>query len=558
MATQTKKPPLTVSNPWWGHDPSDKQLKALWAYEECPNLFYGGAAGPGKTSYLLMAAVQYVQHPHYRALILRKTYADLSLPRAIMDRAIDWWDGVAGARFSYADKKCYFPSGAQVQFGYLASARDHFRYQGAEVHFVGIDEASQIPSHQLRYLHTRIRKAKVDPIPARYRLASNPGDVSHDWLKETYVNGADGHSVVYLPGLMTDNPGLDVEEYRKQLAHLDPVTRKQEEGDWDVQLSGAVLDVTRLKYFTAGEFRQRVRYWDFAATEQKEGVDPDWTAGVLMGVEDGAYQVQDVQRFREGPAEVEVRVKAQAQIDGPSVPVRIEEEPGSSGKIVIDHYARHVLPGRDFRGVRSSGNKAERARPLAAAISNGLVSLRSESPWVRDLVNEMRSFPSRSNSKQFNREEFLDRMPSPDVREAANLLLKVSESRNASLSWGNAGVTIRCHTPSRRSPVAVAWVYPPGVNIGLSGNCCFGAGNWSPNFFESLPTNLREVLENWADLFADDIFVHDVSSPGFKAWAITLEDAAANIDVLANRLDKVLSDLGALESEVDPENLTSS
>ena len=49
-----------------------------------------------------------------------------------------------------------------------------------------------------------------------------------------------------------------------------------------------------------------------------------------MGVEDGAYQVQDVQRFREGPAEVEVRVKAQAQIDGPSVPVRIEQEPGSA------------------------------------------------------------------------------------------------------------------------------------------------------------------------------------------------------------------------------------
>ena len=38
MATQTKKPPLTVSNPWWGHDPSDKQLVALWAYDECPNL----------------------------------------------------------------------------------------------------------------------------------------------------------------------------------------------------------------------------------------------------------------------------------------------------------------------------------------------------------------------------------------------------------------------------------------------------------------------------------------------------------------------------------------
>ena len=394
MATQTKIPPLTVSNPWWGHDPSEKQLKALWAYEECPDLFYGGAAGPGKTSYLLMAAVQYVHHPHYRALLLRKTYADLSLPDAIMDRAISWWDGVKGARFSHADKTCYFPSGARVQFGYMASVRDHLRYQGAAVHFVGIDEASQIPSRQLEYLHSRIRRAIDDPIPLRYRLASNPGDVSHDWLKDTYVNGADGHSVVYIPGLMTDNPGLDVEEYRKQLAHLDPVTRKQlEEGDWDVQLSGGVLDVSKLKYFSTGEFRQRVRYWDFAATEQKEGVDPDWTAGVLMGVEDGEYQVQDVQRFREGPAEVEVRVKAQAQMDGPNVPVRIEQEPGSSGKIVVDHYARHVLPGRDFRGVRSSGNKAERARPLAAAISNGLVSLRSEASWVRDLVNEMRSFP---------------------------------------------------------------------------------------------------------------------------------------------------------------------
>ena len=225
--------------------------------------------------------------------------------------------------------------------------------------------------------------------------------MSHDWLRDTYVKGADGHNVVYLPGLMTDNPGLDVEEYRKQLAHLDPVTRKQlEEGDWDVQLSGGVLDVTQLKYYTSGEFSQRVRYWDLAATEQKEGVDPDWTAGVLMGVENGEYQVQDVQRFREGPAEVEVRVRAQAQIDGPSVPVRIEEEPGSSGKIVIDPYARHVLQGRDFRGVRSGKNKTERSRPLAAAISNGLVSLRAEAPWIRDLVNEMRSFPLGTHDDQ--------------------------------------------------------------------------------------------------------------------------------------------------------------
>ena len=40
MATQTKIPPLTVSNPWWGHDPSDKQWLGLYAYEECPDLLW--------------------------------------------------------------------------------------------------------------------------------------------------------------------------------------------------------------------------------------------------------------------------------------------------------------------------------------------------------------------------------------------------------------------------------------------------------------------------------------------------------------------------------------
>ena len=40
----------------------NKQLGgSLGLREPCPDLFYGGAAGPGKTSYLLMAAVQYVQ-----------------------------------------------------------------------------------------------------------------------------------------------------------------------------------------------------------------------------------------------------------------------------------------------------------------------------------------------------------------------------------------------------------------------------------------------------------------------------------------------------------------
>ena len=46
------------------------------------------------------------------------------------------------------------------------------------------------------------------------------------------------------------------------------------------------------------------------------------------------------------------------------------------------------------------GCPVARHRPFASAISNGLVSLRSEAPWVRDLTNEMRSFPLGTHDDQ--------------------------------------------------------------------------------------------------------------------------------------------------------------
>ena len=158
-----------------------------------------------------------------------------------------------------------------------------------------------------------------------------------------------------------------------------------------------------------------------------------------------------------------------------------------------------------------------------------------------------RSSGPRGSSRRIKREEFLERMPSPDVLGVATRLFEVSEKRGASLVWGNAGVSIRRHTPAWRSLVTVAWLYPPEVNISLSGTFSFGAGNYYPNFFDSLPTNLRRVLENWADQFSDDAYTRDVSSTGFKAWSMTYGDAVGNIDVLVQRLDKVLSELETLQ-----------
>ena len=43
-----------------------------------PEALYGGAAGGGKSDALVIEALRQVHIPHYRGLILRKTYPQLS------------------------------------------------------------------------------------------------------------------------------------------------------------------------------------------------------------------------------------------------------------------------------------------------------------------------------------------------------------------------------------------------------------------------------------------------------------------------------------------------
>lgn len=44
-----------------------------------------------------MAALEHVDVPGYAAILLRRSYADLALPGALMDRAHDWLGATAAA-----------------------------------------------------------------------------------------------------------------------------------------------------------------------------------------------------------------------------------------------------------------------------------------------------------------------------------------------------------------------------------------------------------------------------------------------------------------------------
>ena len=57
---------------------------------------------------------------------------------------------------------------------------------------------------------------------------------------------------------------------------------------------------------------------------------------------------------------------------------------------------------------------------------------------------------------------------------------------------------------------------------------------------------LRPLLERWIDQFSSDGFAKEISSKGVKAWAVGYEDAAHHVDLLVERLAKVLSELKSL------------
>lgn len=357
--------------------------------------------GGGKSDALLMAALQYTDQPEYVALILRSTYKDLSLPGAIMDRAKEWLIPIKGIKWHEADKTFTFPSGARLVFGHLDGPNDHFQYQSANFHFVGIDEMAQLRWYQVKYMFSRLRRAVDCQIPIRFRGASNPGGICHEDIKARYIDPRT-REAIFIPAGLDDNPHLDRVTYIKSLDQLDPITRKQLlEGDWDVTLEGGIFKRAWFQLIERAPDNYRVkwvRWWDLAATAHKPGTDPDYTVGALVGLLDGVAYVRDIVRARVTPGEVEKLVRKTAARDGRKVPVWMEQEPGSAGKAIIVHYKK-LLIGYVFRGEPSTGPKEEYAAPLSSAAEDGNVKL-VYGDWIADFLTEFVLFPNAVHDDQ--------------------------------------------------------------------------------------------------------------------------------------------------------------
>lgn len=140
---------------------------------------------------------------------------------------------------------------------------------------------------------------------------------------------------------------------------------------------------------------KRCRGWDAAATEG----GGDYTVGTRMSrAADGIFYVEHVVRGQWSDLTVDRMIRQTAKTDGKSVPIREEQEGGSSGKSVIGARKR-ALAGWDYDGKTSTGEKKVRRKPFKIQCEAGNVKL-VEGTWNEPWLDEMCELPGGDHDDQ--------------------------------------------------------------------------------------------------------------------------------------------------------------
>ena len=222
---------------------------------------YGGAAGGGKSDAIIIEALRQVHIPHYKALILRKTFPQLA---ELIDKSLNYYPrAYPKAKYNGSSHTWTFPSGAKIIFGAMQHTKDRTKYQGQAYDFIAFDELTHFTFEEYSYLFSRNRPN--GPGTRVYiRASANPGGVGHGWVKERFITAGapmtpiteevewvepDGtkqtrqQQRIFVPSSVFDNPALlqNDPQYVQRLASMPEAERKALlYGDWDT-FSGQVF-----------------------------------------------------------------------------------------------------------------------------------------------------------------------------------------------------------------------------------------------------------------------------------------------------------------------------
>lgn len=157
---------------------------------------YGGAAGGGKSDTLVMEATRQVEVPHYKGLLLRKTYPQLT---ELIEKSLNYYPrAFPGAVYNDSKHTWRFPSGAKIVFGSMQYTKDKFNYQGKAYDFIGFDELTQFTYDEYIYMLSRNRPN--GPGTRCYmRATANPGGIGHGFVKNRFITAAKPMTTIWDP-----------------------------------------------------------------------------------------------------------------------------------------------------------------------------------------------------------------------------------------------------------------------------------------------------------------------------------------------------------------------
>lgn len=373
-----------------------KQALATQLAAQAVETLYGGAAGGGKSEWLLHYALdQMLAHPWNRGGIFRRIFP--SLQRTLIPRARQFYPKHGGT-WNGQNHTWTFPNGSVLEMGSLQYEDSVLDHQGAEYGFIAFEEVTEFTEAQVGYMIGRLR-APAPGIRPHMAATANPGGRGHRWVKRRWVKPKKGdytgeeapkafevwdpaptpdnpepNSRVFVPATLADNPRLlarDPSYINRLRAIADKALRKaMETGDWDAidAIEGALWTQTDLDRGRVVPELVRAR----GVVERVVAVDPsdgnEDGKGDEFGVcvaalgMDGVGYAEWTDGWRATPLQMAKRlVKLYHEVGADAIVV----ERNHGGKWVktvihqVDPYANVVE-------VWASEGKLTRARPVAA------------------------------------------------------------------------------------------------------------------------------------------------------------------------------------------------
>lgn len=270
-----------------------KQGEAL--NTEATEVLYGGAAGGGKSHLMRVASIIWCSMiPGLQVYLFRRIRDDLIKnhmegPKGFRSMLGPW---VLGSLVTIVEDEIRFWNGSKIYLCHCKDEKDIYKYQGAEIHVLIIDELTHFTEAMYRFLRNRVRMVGI-VLPEMFRgkfprilCGANPGNVGHLFVKSTFVEPAAPMAIVqqppseggmkrqFIPALLEDNPSMSEDDpgYEARLEGLGSVNlvKAMRYGDWDV-VEGAFFDnwgdANKVRPFTIPKEWARFRSGDWGSAK---------------------------------------------------------------------------------------------------------------------------------------------------------------------------------------------------------------------------------------------------------------------------------------------------